>query len=101
AAIGALSGALTGLLRSLHKPEFARLANDVGRDLGVQISDGLAKALADQEKTLNLGRFEVERLNLDKIIGEAGGVQAFGVEKAIRATRDLFSLLDTGRLTAQ
>ncbi len=40
-------------------------------------------------------------LHLREIIEEAGGVAAFGVERAIRKTRDLFSMIETGTLSVR
>lgn len=96
---GPIIGALVGLFRSLRKSTAQKVAFDVGRDFGVSISEGLSKAIADASKTT--GRQAATLLNLDKIIGEAGGVKEFGVDKAIRSTRDLFSLLAQGALSVQ
>jgi TP901 family phage tail tape measure protein len=97
--IGAVVGAAVGLFRALHKSQAEKVAHDVGRDLGVQISEGLAKEIANASKTI--GRGPATLLSLDKIIGEAGGVKAFGIDQAISKTRDLFSVLSTGQVTAQ
>lgn len=99
AGIGFGIGAAIGAFRALHKAEWQKLGADIGRDLGVHISDGLAQQMeADSKK---FGRQAASLLNLDKIIGEAGGVEAFGVDKAISKTRDLFVMLETGKLTAR
>lgn len=99
-AIGASIGFITGIARGLHQSEAQRLAHDIGRDLGVQISDGLAQQLEADSK--RIGRQATESLHLDQIIGEAaGGVKGFGVDLAISKARDLFSFLQTGKLTAQ
>ena len=98
--LGALVGPLIEKVARLFKgaPEWQRLQKDIGRDLGVNISDGLAKQLEADSK--NLGRQAASLLNLDQIITEGGGVEAFGVDKAIAKTRDLFSMLETGKLSA-
>lgn len=83
----------------LHKTEAQKVAFDVGRDYGVQISEGLAKEIAKTSKTI--GREGSSLLNLDKIIGEAGGVNAFGVDKTVAKMRDLFSMIQTGKLTVE
>jgi DNA-directed RNA polymerase specialized sigma24 family protein len=88
---------LTPIIKAFHKSEAEKFAHDVGRDLGVQISDGLAKQLeADSKK---FGRQATSLLHLDEIINEAGGVQSFGLDKAIKSAHDLFSMLETGKLS--
>ncbi len=82
----------------LHKTEAQKIAFDVGRDYGVQISEGLSKEIAKNSKTM--GREAASLLSLDKIIGEAGGVSAFGVDKTIGKMRDLFSMIQAGKMTA-
>lgn len=86
------------LLSMFHKTEAQKVMFDVGRDYGVKISEGLAKAIAENSKTM--GREAASLLSLDKIVGEAGGVQAFGVDKTVAKMRDLFSMIETGKMTA-
>lgn len=98
AALGLAVAGIGKLIGLLKKPEWQKLAHDVGRDWGVQISDGLAKQMeADSKK---FGRQAAELLNLDKIIGEAGGVKEFGVDKAMRGLHDLFAMFAAGRISA-
>lgn len=85
------------LYTMFHKTEAQKVAFDVGRDYGVQISEGLSKEIASKSKTM--GREAASLLSLDKIIGEAGGVQAFGVDKTIGKLHDLFSMVQTGKMT--
>lgn len=87
------------LYSMFHKTEAQKVAFDVGRDYGVKISEGLSKEIANNSKTM--GREAASLLSLDKIIGEAGGVQAFGVDKTIGKMRDLFSMIQTGKMTAE
>lgn len=82
-----------------HKTEAQKVAFDVGRDYGVKISEGLSKEIAENSKTM--GRQAASLLSLDKIVGEAGGVQAFGLDKTTGKLRDLFSMIQTGKLTAE
>ena len=98
--LGVFAGpAIEGVIRLIKgAPEWKRLQKDIGRDFGVNISDALAQALeADSKK---FGRQAAGLLHLDQVISEAGGVQAFGTDAAISKTRDLFSMLETGKLTA-
>lgn len=83
----------------LHKTEAQKVAFDVGRDYGVKISEGLAKEIADKSKTM--GREAASLLSLDKIVAEGGGVSAFGVEKTAAKLHDLFSQIQTGKITAE
>jgi hypothetical protein len=87
------------LYTMFHKTEAQKVAFDVGRDYGVQISEGLSKTIAESSKTI--GREAASLLSLDKIIGEAGGVSAFGLDKTLGKMHDLFSMMETGKLTAQ
>lgn len=82
-----------------HKSEAEKVAFDVGRDYGVKISEGLSKEIAANSKTM--GRQAASLLSLDKIVGEAGGVQAFGLDKTTGKLRDLFSMIQTGKMTAE
>jgi predicted transcriptional regulator len=100
AAIGSLIGpAIDGLIKVFGDhagKDFKR----TGKQLGVDLSDGLVEQLKKDAKKFG-GEVQAMALNLDKIVTEAGGVQAFGIEKSIAKTRDLFVLLDSGKLTAQ
>ena len=101
--VAALAGLVAPLVSGLVSaitggPEWKKFKKDVARDLGVSISDGLAQALEDDSK--KFGRQAAELLNLDKIIGEAGGIEDFGLDKALKGARDLFSMLETGKLSA-
>jgi hypothetical protein len=67
--VGFVVGAVVGLF---HKPEFQKAAEDVGKRMGVKISDQLAKTIADTESKLKVSRAAAELLNLDAIITESG-----------------------------
>lgn len=54
------------------KPEFAKVMEDVGRDWGVAISEGLAKEIEETMNSLDLGRFEAALLHTSDIIEESG-----------------------------
>lgn len=99
AGIGSLLGPALGKIKDVFTggPEWKKIAHDIGRDMGVNISDGLAQAIEQDAK--RFGRQIASTLHLTEIIDEAGGIEVFGVEKAIRSTRDLFSFLETGDLT--
>ena len=70
-AIGAAAGLVVGLVRG--KPEWAKAADEVGRDFGVKISEGLARAIKDQAKELYKGdRSTAIAANIGKIFKESG-----------------------------
>lgn len=115
-----------GIEQALKALERSRIAHDVGRDLGVAITDGTAEAIRQHEATLrdaftqsianSVGdpriakilaraidpkafREQAIALSLPDIISDAGGLQSFGTNKAITQLHDLFSLVDRGKLT--
>lgn len=63
-----MAGQIKGIF---DKPEFKRIAEDVGRRFGTAISDGLAQAIEDTEKTKGVGRHMAELLHLGDIMGES------------------------------
>jgi hypothetical protein len=72
AAIGAGAGAIVGLLGGIFgKPEYKKVMEDVGKNWGVSISEGLAKQIEETEKTAG-SRQMAELLNLDAIMAESG-----------------------------
>lgn len=103
-------GGLTGIVGAIGvvkqigslftKPEHEKVMEDVGRDFGVKISEGLAKQIAEDSKALG-DRSAASLKNLGGLIDEAGGVKGFGLDKAIAGTRDLFSALQRGQLSAR
>jgi hypothetical protein len=97
-AVGGVAGALVGLFRGLAKPEFKKLAFDVGRDYGVQISEGLAKEMEAASKTF--GRQVAGLLSLDKVIAEGGGLTSSNLEAFTGKLHDVFSLLERHQLSA-
>lgn len=94
-AIGAGVGAIIGALRTDHTLGDLRRT---GKAWGVSLSDGLLKQLADDSKTYG-GEVQAMAMNLDKVIAEAGGVAAFGVDKAMSKLHDVFSLIQNHQLT--
>jgi TP901 family phage tail tape measure protein len=88
--LGALVGPLMEKITSLfNKPEWKKILSGVGRDWGVDISEGLAKSIETDAKRLN-SRFAATLLHIADIVKEGGGVEKFGLEKTIAKTRDLF-----------
>lgn len=98
-ALGAIVGPLIGKIASLfRRPEWQKVIADAGRDLGVTLSESLAKQIAEDSKRLG-DRVAATLLNLPKIIAEAGGVETFGLDRALAKTRDLFVMIETGKLS--
>lgn len=100
--IGALAGPLVQVLVShFYKPEYKRIMQDVGRQWGVNISEGLAKKIeADAGKLFGTDRVAGSIFNLDAIIKEDGGLSSGNIDKFTRKLRDVFSLFEQGKFTA-
>jgi TP901 family phage tail tape measure protein len=97
--IGALVGPLIDVVVGAFdhkKKDFKRM----GRELGVTLSDAMIDQLKADEDRLG-GEVQAMLVNLDKIIDEAGGVEAFGFDRATAEARDLFSMIEQGTLTVR
>lgn len=99
-AIGAAAGLVVGLIRG--KPAWAKAADEVGRDFGVKISDGLAKEIEKVAKE----KFKKDRqaasiFSLDQIIAEAGGVKPETLAKFTAKLHDAFSMREMGKFTQE
>jgi hypothetical protein len=66
----------------------------------MRISDGLAKQIETDSKRLH-DRYAATLLHLPDIFKEAGGVEIFGVEKAITKAGDLVAAIQAGKLSVQ
>jgi len=91
AGVGAIAGAIGGIF---NKPEL----DGVGKKWGVDISEGLAKQIEADAKEIGDKTAAILK-NLPSIIEEAGGIESFGVDKAVSAAHDLFSQIETGKLS--
>ena len=100
--IGTLAGKLFGGLKRLFggKSTEERIREEVRRSWGVAISDGLSKAIAAQSKTIG-SRTRAILVNQAAIWEEAGGVMAFGFDKAIKATDQLLRQMGRGGRAAK
>jgi chemotaxis regulatin CheY-phosphate phosphatase CheZ len=97
--IGAAVGALVGALRKIH---WEREMERIGREWGINISEGLAKELERSAKEEFAGDFVAASIaNMDKIIAEGGGVTAKNFNQLLGKLRDSFSMLDTGKFTVE
>lgn len=71
-AIGAVVGGVIGLIGYLHRPEYMKAMEDVGKSWGVAIQEGLAKQIAATETKDNISRTLAELLNVGDIMSESG-----------------------------
>jgi TP901 family phage tail tape measure protein len=94
AGIGAAAGLVTGLLRG--KPKWAKAMAEVGRDLGLEITEEMGRKIADEAKTMFKGdRAVAIQANLAAIMKEAGvEIDTSNVDKWTKKVRDSFSLLE-------
>lgn len=99
-AIGAAAGLVVGLVRG--KPEWAKAADEVGRDFGVKISAALGKEIAKTAKELFKGdRSTAAQFHLGDIIKEGGGVNDLNFDKMTAKLRDTFSFLERGQFSKE
>lgn len=97
-AVGALIGpAIDGLIK-LFGDHAGKDLKKMGKQWGVDLSENLIKQLKEDAGKFG-GEFQALLINLDKVIGEAGGVAAFGVDKAIGKLHDVFSLVQRHQLS--
>jgi hypothetical protein len=99
-AIGAAAGLVVGLVRG--KPEWAKAADEVGRDFGVKISDALGKEIAKSAKELFKGdRSTGAQYHLSQIIQEDGGITDKNFDKMAGKLRDTYSFLERGQMNEE
>jgi predicted transcriptional regulator len=99
-AIGAAAGLVVGLVRG--KPEWAKAADEVGRDFGVKISAALGKEIAKTAKELFKGdRSTASQFHLGDIIKEAGGINDQNFDKMTSKLRDTYSFLERGQFNKE
>lgn len=87
------------LVEALTDTTAEKLMRDVGRDWGVNISEGLADKIAKDADEM-MDRQAATLLHINEIIEEAGGINRENVEIWTERARDLFVMLSQGRLTA-
>jgi hypothetical protein len=98
--IGSMIGpAIQGLMK-LFGDHAGKDIKKMGKQWGVDLSEGLTEQIKKDAAKFG-GELPAMLLNLDKVIGEAGGVAAFGFDKATQKAHDLFSMIQTGKLTVQ
>jgi hypothetical protein len=94
--IGVAFNALKSLFGGLSEEE--KVAKDVTRDLGVSISEELAKKIADSSKEMG-DRFTAVTMHLGDIMRETD-ITAKNFDTFASRARDVFSLLETGMMDA-
>lgn len=102
--LGAVSAALefgAALADALHRSRPEQLQSSVFHDFGVKIGEDLGKTIADSAISEFHGSFTAAQIgNLDKIIAAGGGITLQNLDKLEARLHDVFSLLQTGELTA-
>lgn len=96
--IGALAGPLIGAIIKLFDHTKSDIARRAGTEFGMEFSAALLDAITKDVKA-GMSQVAATLKHLPEIIAEAGGVQAFGVDKAIEKMRDLFVMIGTGQMT--
>lgn len=98
AGIGALVGALT-------TPQWEKAEHDVGNEMGINISKGVALGLTQVEVDVkkmdaslsdNVARHYAELLSLDQIIANQGGLNALNISKWADQSSRLFEVIQRG-----
>lgn len=90
---GVIAGAIIGaIIGAFRKPEWKKVKDDIARDIGVAISDQLAKSIAEVEKKLHVTRDQAIALNVSAIMEESGA----SVKKFAGQIDTLFNLMASG-----
>lgn len=100
--IGTLVGGFVGLVAGglLGDPKWVRIMQDVGRQWGLQISEGMARQLEEDARTLG-GRVDLAAMvNLGNIIADQGGLTAENFSNNWLLAMDALREYARGALTA-
>ena len=101
AAIGALAGPLIGFIGKLFSgPSIQESVTKTAKRWGISMSAGLADAIAKTRETVS-SDIGAMMLHLADVMREAGGVEGMGFSQAIAKIRDLFVMIDTGKLSVK
>jgi TP901 family phage tail tape measure protein len=105
--IGGIQSAIQGVqavfasIKNLFsKAEWEKVADEVGRDFGVALSESLAKEIVETADRLDLGRFEAKLLHLSDIMGEVGVDGAAGIAKWAVEVNNLMNAVALGAIPA-
>jgi hypothetical protein len=96
---GAAGGALVGLIvGAFRNPAFEDVWNRIAKNFGVEVSDELAKSIADRAKReFKNDRQAAEVASLSSIISEGGGLNADNIGLMTERFRDAFALKGGGK----
>jgi hypothetical protein len=99
ASMGIGAAVIGGILlaRKLYQSPAEKLGKDIGRDIGVQVSPELLKAWEKDAK--QFGRQATEILHLNDLISAAGGLSTNNLGMFVGKLRDVFSMIETGKLS--
>ncbi len=102
-AIGALAGpaiqGIQALIGVFKKPEYVKVFEDVGRDWGVGISEGLSQQIANLSDQIG-DRATAVQLSLGGLFTEAIGSGAANFDLLAQKAADTFSFLERGQITS-
>jgi hypothetical protein len=102
-AIGAIAGpAIQGvqaLIGVFQKPEYEKVFEDVGRDWGVNLSEGLSRQIADLSDQIG-DRATAVQLSLGGVFGEAIATGSANFDLMAEKAADTFSFLERGQITS-
>lgn len=99
--IGEAIGSLAGPIIEMFAKMFDHVGKDVARiasSYGVQVGDAFRAAVKDSMKTLGLTEQAATLFNIDKLFPK---IDAGNLNQALRAVHDLFSMIETGQLSAK
>jgi hypothetical protein len=95
--IGSLASKIVGMFDKSGKN-----AANAANAYGVKLSESLSAGIVSDSKSIFNGNFQAATIfNLSKMIDEAGGVTQSTVRKWSSAAGDIFSMVQTGKFTAQ
>ena len=95
--IGAGVGALLGWLR---KPGWVKQMEEIGESWGFGISGGLAQAIEETKKSLDLTDFQARILHLGDVIREMGGIRPGNLESIRVSFSGLLGAIRDGSVSA-
>ena len=96
-AIGSVIGPIVGKIVGLFKkPEYKKIMNDVGKEWGGELSQGVAQQIADFAKQNKVSRQIAEALNINTILGDIGGFSTQNYDRVTKQAGQLFDIIAKG-----
>jgi hypothetical protein len=93
-------GLLIKGIKKLGRTTEENLQLTVARQWGAELSDKLAKSIAETADKIG-DDYGALITHLGDVIDEAGGVMAFGLDNSIASLRDVFVMIETGVMTTE